>query len=246
MTIFNKIKKQIIENNFFRPRWYSVFFNPYFIGRSTLYQQIKKFANKVSVEAKILDVGCGNRPYRSIFKSPFYEGIDIEGGGHVDKEKIVDKFFDGINIPYPDQQFDIIICTQVLEHTLDPKKLVKEMNRVLKTQGKVFITVPFVCNEHEIPYDFRRFTRYGLEQLLTENNFKITNLIPTTGISGVIGQMSSAFIFESLTFRSPMIKTILAVLILGPIQIISLFFDWLTGKCWITLDYVIIAKKRNV
>jgi len=246
MTIFNKIKKQIIENNFFRPRWYSVFFNPYFIGRSTLYQQIKKFANKVSVEAKILDVGCGNRPYRSIFKSPFYEGIDIEGGGHVDKEKIVDKFFDGINIPYPDQQFDIIICTQVLEHPLDPKKLVKEMNRVLKTQGKVFITVPFVCNEHEIPYDFRRFTRYGLEQLLTENNFKITNLIPTTGISGVIGQMSSAFIFESLTFRSPMIKTILAVLILGPIQIISLFFDWLTGKCWITLDYVIIAKKRNV
>jgi len=245
MTDLKKTKGQIIEDLFFRPSWYSIFLNPYFISRRSLYYQVKKFAQIVPPNSKILDVGCGNKPYRKLFQYSSYQGIDIEGGGHTDQEKTVDKFFDGLHIPFPDNQFEVILCTQVLEHTPEPAKLLSEVARTLKTDGRVFITTPFVWNEHEIPYDFCRFTRYGLEQLLTQSGLKISSLTQTTGIFGVLGQIFSAFAFESLTFRSTTIKTILSIFILGPIQIISLFLDWLTNKCWITLDYVIIATKQH-
>ncbi|MFA5000610.1 MAG: class I SAM-dependent methyltransferase [Candidatus Paceibacterota bacterium] len=245
MIDLRKNKKQIIEAIFFRPSWYSIFLNPYFISRRALYCQIRKFSRVVPHNSKILDVGCGNKPYKNLFLSSSYQGIDIEGGGHTDQEKTVDKFFDGVHIPFPDNQFEVILCTQVLEHTPEPAKLLNEMARTLKTDGQVFITTPFVWNEHEIPYDFYRFTRYGLEQLLTQNGLEISSLTQTTGIFGVLGQIFSAFVFESLAFRNTILKITLSIFILGPIQIISLFLDWLTNKRWLTLDYVIIATKQH-
>jgi ubiquinone/menaquinone biosynthesis C-methylase UbiE len=64
--------------------------------------------------SKILDIGCGIKPYRHLFTSSSYTGIDIAGGGHEDRAKTVDAYYDGHNIPFPNQSFDTIICTQVL------------------------------------------------------------------------------------------------------------------------------------
>ena len=121
----------------------------------------------------ILDVGCGSRIYEHIFSKSNYLGIDVEISGRTSEQKLVDEYYDGVNIPYDSALFDLIICTEVLEHCEDSEKLISEMYRVLKKGGTLFITTPFMWGEHEVPYDFRRFTSYGLKKYLKKAGFKI-------------------------------------------------------------------------
>jgi len=133
--------KEIVNQHFFRPAWYSVIINPYFIARYGLLLKIKNFAKNDFSGKKILDVGCGIKPYKNLFNSSSYVGIDIDYGGHNNQAKVVDKFYDGVNIPYDDNSFDIVICTEVMEHVVDPEKLLSEIHRVLKIGGRIF----FLC-----------------------------------------------------------------------------------------------------
>lgn len=236
--------KNLLSSSFFLPRWYSIFLNPYFIARRALYVHTKKFAKVYSKDKVILDVGCGSKPYKELFSaSQKYIGIDIEGGGHYDNAKNADAFFDGEHIPFPDDSFDVVLCTQVLEHSAQPDKLLSEMCRVLKKDGIVYITMPFVWNEHEVPYDFRRFTRYEHKRILEKNDFIIDRILTTTGAFGVCGQLLSAFLFESLAKRSLILKAIVAPCFCFPIQAFFMLCDVFLKNSWITLDYVVYAKK---
>ena len=122
---------------------------------------------------KLLDVGCGEKIYKSIFKNNEYIGIDVKVSGRKKNAKLPDIYFDGENIPFEDNYFDFIMCTEVLEHCTKPSKLISEIYRVLKPQGRALITVPFIWGEHEIPYDFRRYTSFGLEKEVKDIGFKI-------------------------------------------------------------------------
>lgn len=239
------LKNTIIDEHFFRPRWYSVFINPYFINRFSLYQAISKFANETGNNAEIIDVGCGLKPYRSLFQSPHYIGIDIAGGGHSDSAKTVDVFFDGTKIPFSNDGFDTLLCTQVLEHADDPEKLVPECARVLKPNGRTFFSMPFTYPEHETPYDFRRFTRFEHERLLAKNGFTDIKIIKTTGFMGTFAQLFVIWLFESIPFRSTILKTLLTTFIFAPIQIFGLLIDRLTSKSGQTMDYVVLARKQH-
>lgn len=236
------VKARILEEHFFRPRWYSVFINPYFINRYRLYQAITTFAEKTPSDATILDVGCGIKPYRFLFKSPTYTGIDIAGGGHSDQAKTVDAFYDGHSIPFSDQSFDTLICTQVLEHADDPEVLVRECARVLKPGGRAFFSMPFTYPEHETPYDFRRFTQFEHERLFKKNGFTKITIQKTTGFSGTFAQLLVVWLFEGIPFRSTLLKSLLTVGIFAPMQILGLAVDRITGKSGMTMDYVITAK----
>lgn len=242
MNIRN-LKKRILEQNFFRPSWYSVFINPYFINRFGLYKNIKSFADKTKSNAQILDVGCGLKPYQNLFNTNQYIGIDIESGGHSDEEKCVDKFYDGKNIPFENRSFDYVICTQVLEHAQSPEKVFEECARVLKPDGMIFFSMPFIYPEHEIPYDFQRYTKYKHLSLAKINNLKVISINKTTGFFGTFGQLFVVLFFEGLKFRSTIIKTILSIFLFAPIQIICLTLDFIFRKYGPTMDYVIIVKK---
>src|SRR5690606_38396715 len=101
----------------------------------------------------VLDVGCGDKSYQHLFGDVEYIGIDVEVSGRPDSNKNVDLFFDGENIPFEDDRFDFVLCAEVLEHCLDPVKLLSEMKRVLKADGILYLTVPSMWGEHETPYD---------------------------------------------------------------------------------------------
>ncbi len=238
-------KRVILENVFFRPSWYSIFLNPYFINRNSLYKGIREFAANTKENSAILDVGCGLKPYRFLFKTENYLGIDIETGGHSNQEKHVDKFYDGENIPFDDRSFDVVICTQVLEHAYKPEKIIAECSRVLRPDGKIFISMPFVYPEHEIPFDFQRFTKYKLQRLLEANNFVSIDIKKTTGFFGTFGQLFSVLIFESITFRATVFKTLLSIVILAPIQMKALLLDFIFSKAGPTMDYIVTAKKNG-
>lgn len=124
--------------------------------------------------AQILDIGCGDRQYeKHIDATNNYVGLDVEVSGRKEEDKIADIYYDGVNIPFQDSSIDIIICTQVLEHVQNPEGLVDEMYRVLKKDGLMYITVPFFWGEHEVPYDFRRYTSYGIKKLFLNQGFEV-------------------------------------------------------------------------
>lgn len=243
MEKIKQFKKNILENNFFRPRWYSIFINPYFINRNSLYRAMRKFAKTTQGNSKIIDVGCGIKPYRHLFSTKEYVGIDIQGGGHTDEAKTVDAFYDGLHIPFPDNSFDTAICTQVLEHATDPEILVREILRVLRPNSQIFISMPFIYPEHEKPYDFRRFTQFEHKRILEKNGFTQIEIHKTTGFFGTFGQLFVIFIFEGITFRASILKILLSIIFFAPIQIIALFLDLIIGKAGPTMDYVITARK---
>lgn len=233
----------------FLPQWYAILFNPYFIARRQLFKKVQRFSRIYGGGKKILDVGCGTKPYRSLFQKDDYLGIDIK-----DRGGRVDKVYDGQKIPYDKGEFDLVISTEVFEHVEHPEKLLSEIQRVLKKEGLLFLTMPFVWNEHERPYDFRRFTRFQHQHLLKENNFRIILIEPTTGAFGTCGQLISGFLTEEFSrlvnhrrmiFKYQyLIKKIFILLVCFPVQLIFLGLDLIFARKGITLDYIITAQKR--
>tara|TARA_Y100000816_G_scaffold211549_1_gene157177 strand:+ start:1113 stop:1769 length:657 start_codon:yes stop_codon:yes gene_type:complete len=123
---------------------------------------------------KILDLGCGTNKYKKYFiRSNEFIGIDIKEGGRGMIDKEPDIFYDGKKIPFDNESFDVIICTEVLEHVENFNLVVKEIYRSLKKGGKAFITMPFITAEHEIPYDFRRLTSFGIKKEFERFGFEI-------------------------------------------------------------------------
>lgn len=206
-----------------------------------MYRSISKFAGTVS-NKKILDIGCGIKPYQPLFKDCEYLGIEVGNDRQI--SPFADKIYDGEHVPYQDASFDAVLCTQVLEHANHPDQLVKEIRRVLKPGGLAYITMPFVWNEHEKPYDFRRFTSFEHNRLLNSQNLDIRSISPTCGVFGVCGQLISAYIVETFGTRYNIVYQLVTLLLCAPMQIIFLALDGIFKNNWITLDYVIIAEKN--
>lgn len=80
------------------------------------------------------------------------------------------------SIPVEDNRYDLVVCTQVLEHVPDPGSVLRELFRVLKPNGCLWLTAPFFFAEHMQPYDFYRYTQYGLRHLITSSGFQVEKL----------------------------------------------------------------------
>jgi SAM-dependent methyltransferase len=167
----NKIKRFLIKEQF-DPSIAGFFINPFYFGRKSIYNKIKGYANQV--QGKTLDIGCGDKPYQNLFKQvTSYIGMDIEISGHNNTMKKADIYYDGLNFPFDEKCFDSAICFEVLEHVFNPIQFINEIKRVLKDGGLLLITIPFVWDEHEKPYDFARYTSYGLKHLFESQGFEI-------------------------------------------------------------------------
>lgn len=97
-------------------------------------------------------------------------------------------------LPFADEFFDTIVCTETLEHVADPAAVVREMARVLKPGGHVILTTPQYFPVHEAPYDFFRYTPYGLQHLFEGAELTIVTLNPlTTGLRLVAVAINTCF-----------------------------------------------------
>ena len=135
--------------------------------------EIKKKIEHISTKlnnCKILDLGCGKQNYKKYFINNIYHGIDIVKNDPLIKS---DRFYDGQTIPYDSDYFDCIICTQVISHVKNLDIFFSEMYRVIKFDGLILITTPFITALSEYPNDFRRFTLAGLVNYCQKNKFNI-------------------------------------------------------------------------
>jgi SAM-dependent methyltransferase len=134
----------------------------------------------------LLDVGCGEKPFFKIYSELGYEGIGVDVPFSPHKKTSVDVFASAQFLPFKDCSFDVILCSEVLEHLPEPADFLAEARRVLRENGVLILTTPFLVAEHEIPYDFYRYTRYGLQSMLEKQLFDIHRIEPFGEMFGVL------------------------------------------------------------
>jgi SAM-dependent methyltransferase len=120
-----------------------------------------------------MDFGCGSKPYESLFDVDEYVGVDYENEGHPHINEHIDVFYNGKQLPFDDAHFDSVLCSEVFEHVFNLPDVLQEINRVLKINGTLLITCPFAWNEHEVPFDYARYTQFALQDMLAKHNFEI-------------------------------------------------------------------------
>jgi len=124
----------------------------------------------------VLDLGCGNRPYADLLAGCDYLGVDYSAD-----DSMPDVITDGTRLALRDERFDLVFCTQVIEHVPAPAALVCEAHRVLRPGGFLVLTGPFWWPLHEVPHDYHRFTRYGFEHMLRSAGFSEIEITPDGG-----------------------------------------------------------------
>jgi SAM-dependent methyltransferase len=148
----------------------------------------------------ILDAGAGEQPYSAIFKGLRYESTDMPGGFYKNKQDFECELHD---IPKPNNYYDVILLTQVLEHVPNPQAILFEINRVLKPNGKLLISVPLNGPLHGEPWHFFQFTHHALNQLAINTNFHINQIEKVGGAFWFIGKMLPVAINQILKQYDP-------------------------------------------
>jgi len=147
---------------------------PEYLLRKGLYKNIKN--NVPVLKGKMMDFGCGSKPYKPLFNVQTYIGVDFNGQGHSHVNEEIEVFYDGKILPFPDEYFDSAFSSEVFEHIFNLEEILPEIYRVLKPGSKMVITCPFAIAEHEQPVDFARYTSFALKHLLTKNGFQIIKI----------------------------------------------------------------------
>lgn len=169
-------------------------FSPYFIIKNLQLSALRKHTS--SFKGMILDVGCGLKPYqRSLPSSCRYIGIDIFAQARPDVVANVEA------LPFPDQHFDSILCTEVLEHLPEPEQALAQIKRALKDNGYLYLSVPQCWPLHYQPHDYYRFTNYALKYLLEKNGFQVLAIERIGGVFSLFGQRL-VDVFWQLSVRS--------------------------------------------
>lgn len=152
----------------------------------------REAAQSVAVGSRVLDAGAGDCPYRGFFKHTEYESADfcqVEGSLYGEITYICDLG----SIPVEDNRYDLVLCTQVMEHLPEPDVVLQELFRVLKPGGTIWVSAPLFYPEHQIPYDFYRYTQYGMKHKLEHAGFSIQRSQWLEGYYGTLSfQLESA------------------------------------------------------
>ena len=133
-------------------------------SRTYLHRFLARAGEEVRPGQRVLDAGSGRAPYRKLFGHAAYETADfvaVKGK----KYRKPDYVCDLATIPSRTRGSTMLL-TQVLEHLPEPAVVLAELHRVMKPGGTLWLTAPLFYAEHERPYDFYRYTRYGLQHLL--------------------------------------------------------------------------------
>ncbi len=162
-------------------------YSPTYLEQESLFVSLQKAARQVQGE-RLLDIGCGGQPYASLFTTATqYVGIDLPPTSEAARRE-ANVWADGLRLPFAAEQFDVALCTQVLEHVPRPSQLIQEIFRVLRAGGKFILTAPQTWGLHEEPHDYYRFTEYGLRYLLESAGFEVKWIDARGGVFRMMGQ----------------------------------------------------------
>jgi ubiquinone/menaquinone biosynthesis C-methylase UbiE len=152
-------------------------------------------AAAVPAGSRVLDVGAGKGRYRSLFAHCDYKTQDFgQEPGTIGRYTALDYESDITAIPVPDGSFDVVLCTEVLEHVPEPVQAVQEMARILKPGGRLLLTAPLGAFLHQEPYHFYGgYTPHWYRRFLPQTGFELVSLERNQGFFSWFGQESRRF-----------------------------------------------------
>ncbi len=216
--------------------WLISWTDPHSISHRLLEQAMVQRASYAS--GWMLDMGCGYKPYLHLFGHvQRYIGIDFPGTG------LIDVYASGLQLPFSSSSFDSILCNEVLEHVPEPSMLFAEAARVLKPGGYLLLTTPQTWGLHLEPYDFYRYTPYGLRYLATKHGLEVLEVVPTSGLWATWMQRFSDTLIVTYMRNSSRILKVLVQFLLAPFLMLYYGLDKLFGKRGDSLDNVLVARK---
>lgn len=226
----------------FHPGWAGIFLNPFYLIRKDLRNAFLSQIPKL--HGDLLDYGCGRKPYKHLFSVKSYTGLDIENPGHPHTNEEIDLYFDGKSIPAPDASFDAVFSSEVFEHVFTPDESLQDIYRVLKPGGLFLTSVPFVWNEHEVPYDYARYSSFGYPHLLQKQGFEILEIQKTGNFIRVMAQLWNLYLFNRIESWPLPLRLLVSMLLITPSTLMGLCWSFLLPKdTSLFFNLVVLARK---
>lgn len=198
------------------------------------------------VRGTLLDVGCGRKPYASLFPR-VDRHIGVDRPTSPAGRPSVEAFCDAAHLPFRAESVDSVLATEVLEHLPEPLAFLVEAERVLKPGGHVVLSTPMTWGLHEIPHDYYRYTCYGLDYLARRAGLDPLWIRPTTGAWATAGQRLASFVYHDRVNRGrPRRRRLLdrfVRVICALIQSFASRLDRIYGHRGDTLDWVMVAQR---
>jgi SAM-dependent methyltransferase len=242
VVVMSRLKRYVLRQQF-RPGVLGLFVNPFYFARKELLRAISRFSDQIQGET--LDVGCGHKPYEHLFHAGRYIGLEIDTP-HNRISKRADFFYDGGRFPFSDRQFDSVICNEVLEHVFNPDDFLAEIHRVLRYEGRLLLTVPFVWDEHEQPNDYARYSSYGLRHLLQKHDFEVIGHAKTVADGRVIFQLVNGIIYKKIRSKNSYLDLIMIAIFIAPFNVLgALCSPILPSSEDLYLDNVLLARRTS-
>lgn len=221
---------------------------------NTIYRDLRR--ELAGFSGRLLDIGCGNSPFRHLLDPArtHYQGIDVEVAASFGYRNPDTVYYDGKIIPFADNSFDALLCTEVLEHVPEAGPFVREMHRVLKPGGLALVTIPWSARFHYQPYDYHRYTPSMLQLIFAP--FRECTVRPRgTDFSSIASKTVVAYVRNLLRLKPAgagdwlLIPFRLAAVLLGlPFLLVALVLGHAGILCGLgstddPLGYTLVLKK---
>lgn len=193
---------------------------------------------------KTLEIGAISKansiyfPNLTTLNTAPYEGVDVVADA------------ENLSKAISDEAYEIVLCLSVLEHTMHPQQAINEIWRILKKEGLLILSVPFIMPLHEVPEDYWRFTKYGLKQLVQEK-FSTIELIENMNTMESLGYILHRLFMQSRVMNSRILtfpffllgKSVICSKVLSPRNMDQSLISLLKKIFWLTAISLLEKKK---
>ena len=217
-------------------------------------KRTKNVADGRPVQAVVYDIGCGQKPFKDYLSGrvKVHVGVDLADGFYQPDQ--VDLIGTAYAVPAADAVADVVILSQVIEHLETPMVAMGEAHRLLRADGLVFLSFPFLYPIHAPPRDFMRYTEFYLADQLTSHGFEVVDTLRLGGFWYVTGMNAMMYLqdVDRGTLRKTGLMTLVAVLtgmVCGAMHAVEGVFLRAAGKDvagmrakW-TMNYLTVLRK---
>ena len=189
----------------------------------TFVEKVRQQLVEKLAAGKLLDVGCGDRSMtKHIAPAVQYVGLDYPVTG-IRYQGEPDVFGSAEALPFASEYFDTVLLLEVLEHIENPSQALSDIARVLKYNGKLILSVPFLYPVHDAPHDYSRWTIYGLNKLFSDSGFYVVERFSSGNSFTTLVVLSNLILVKQVLGLPLVGRIVTAPMIIIPIVSVNIF-----------------------